>query len=81
MEKIMDTLFGPLPKEYCGYFYYISIFVYIAFLLALISFITLILKERPKNFYPYVIGIIGVLSYFFFYLQNRILYSMCIHSL
>jgi len=77
----MDTLFGPLPKEYCAYFYYISIFVYIAFLLALISFITLILKERPKNFYAYVIGIIGVLSYFFFYLQNRILYSMCIHSL
>lgn len=81
----IDKLFGPLPKEYCGYFYILSIFFYVL----LIIFIVLSLGYLIKNYnnlkqirfilFIYVIQLIT--SLFLSYFVNRLLYSMCINSL
>jgi len=77
MAGLVDNLFGPLPPEYCLYFYFLSIF----------GFILLVLFAVPALFYgitkrkgiDYYISIIGLsLGYFVFYFQNRLLHSMCV---
>lgn len=73
-----ETLFGPLPKSYCLYFYYLSILGFVLLTLSLISNIALGLnKNKGLDFYlsSFMISI----SYLIFYFQNRLLYSMCIN--
>ena len=81
----IDNLFGPLPKEYCSYFYIMSVFFYVL----LIIFIVLSLGYLLKNYnnlkeikfvlFIYVIQLVTTL--FLSYFVNRLLYSMCINSL
>jgi hypothetical protein len=69
-------LFGPLSKDYCLYFYFLSIagFVFFAFILIM----TLIIGIRnKKGFNFYMKMLVAALIYLVFYFQNRLLYSMC----
>lgn len=85
MNSVLNNLFGPLPKEYCNYFYIISIFFYVV----LISFIILSLGYLIKNynnlkdikFILLIYGIQVIVSLFLSYFVNRLLYSMCVNSL
>lgn len=72
------SLFGPLPKNYCLWFYYLSVLGFIMmFLLAGSGIYMALTQKKGINIVSVVIGIIG---YSIFYLQNRILYHMCINS-
>lgn len=85
MNSVLNNLFGPLPKEYCYYFYIMSIFFYVV----LISFIILSLGYLVKNynnlkeikFVLLIYSIQVIVSLFLSYFVNRLLYSMCINSL
>jgi hypothetical protein len=69
-------LFSPLSKEYCLYFYYLSVFGFVLFIFSIIAFgITIIQKKKGYDFFLKS-GMIA-LGYFIFYFQNRLLYSMC----
>ena len=69
-------LFSPLPKEYCYYFYYLSIFGFIFLILSIVSFGWIIINK--KKGYDYILKTVMItLGYFIFYFQNRLLYSMC----
>lgn len=77
MDNLMDTLFGPLGKEYCIYFYYLSIMgMFFLTLLLASTLITGILKRKGFDFYLQLLSV--AIGYFIFYFQNRILYSMCV---
>lgn len=79
MGGLMDTLYGPLDRKYCLYFYFLSIlgFVLFVFMLFSILYITIAKKKDSSFYFPMLIASLG---YGIFYFQNRLLYSMCIHS-
>lgn len=79
-NSTMQNLFGPLSKEYCLYFYIISIFcfVFACVIIVMMLFIG-ITKRKGMDFYFIMIS--GALGYGIYYLQNRILHSMCIGSI
>ena len=80
MYSLEEQLFGVLPKEYCMYFYYLSVIGYIFMIVALTSSIGMVLS-KPRDM-TFVMGaLMAVLGYAVLYFQNRLLYSMCSHSL
>jgi hypothetical protein len=75
MASLVDNLFSPLGKEYCVYFYWLSVIAFIFLLLVLYNSLRLLLKGKFKVLY-FVISLIGPgLMYF----NNRLLYSMCLN--
>ena len=76
MNDIIDNLFSPLGKEYCQFFYYLSVlgFIFMAIVLLLGLFIG-ITKKKGFSFYLRMLSL--ALGYGIFYFQNRLLYTMC----
>jgi hypothetical protein len=80
MSDLNEKLFGALPKEYCAWFYYLSVFGFIWLIIAVVMFGSMALtKRRESGFYLSAFMALG--AYGVFYLQNRLLHSMCTHSL
>jgi hypothetical protein len=78
--NFVDTLFGPLSKQYCVYFYFLSIFGFILLAIFIISSILVGLSKRKGlDYYMQVVGI--ALGYAIFYFQNRLLHSMCVGAM
>jgi uncharacterized membrane protein len=79
MDNLQQTFFGPLDKQYCLYFYVLSViglvFVFIVLVGALVMGIS---KKKGIEFY--LSALVGSLGYAIFYFQNRLLYSMCLGS-
>ena len=74
------SLFGPLSRDYCVLFYYLSVVSLIFFFLVLISGIWLIsMKKKPLAFSWHLVWVLVI--YGVFYLQNRLLYNMCSGSM
>ncbi len=77
MDNLAETLFGPISKEYCIYFYYLSIIAFIWFILLVLSTLVIGITERKRmGYYMPMIGV--ALMYLVGYFQNRLLYSMCV---
>jgi len=76
MADIMNTLFGPLDRKYCAYFYLLSIigFVLLA-ILVLSSLMVGLSKGKGLDFYMQMFSV--ALGYAIFYFQNRLLHTMC----
>jgi len=72
-------LFGPLGKNYCIYFYVIAVFCFIAFLLSLVTLVGEIVtfNKTSKLYHTVFVAVIN----FILYLEARILYNMCLHSI
>ena len=78
--NFVDTLFGPLSKQYCVYFYFLSIFGFILSAFFIVSSILVGLSKRKGlDYYMQVVGI--ALGYAIFYFQNRLLHSMCVGAM
>ena len=79
MDNIKQTLFSPLGKEYCMYFYILSVIGLVFVAIVLVSALMIgISKKKGLDFY--FAAIMASLGYVVFYFQNRLLYSMCISS-
>jgi len=77
MSNILDYIYGPLPKKYCIWFYFLSVVGFVFFILALVSYIILAFKKRRSGtFYLQAFSVLSV--YGIFYFQNRLLYGMCV---
>ena len=79
-------LFTPLDKQYCIYFYFMSVFSFITFsiilFIGIISlFYSLFLLKQKINIVFYVNVLSLIISSFMAYLVNRLMYSMCIKTL
>ena len=82
MDNFMNTYFGPLSEEYCVYFYALSIFFGITFVLSVISVITYMFTNYNKiNMSVVTHTFFLLLNSFLAYLVNRLLHTMCMKSI
>jgi hypothetical protein len=81
MSGFEHTVFGPLRKPYCNYFYFLSVFGYIFMIGSLISLLYIGAKTKKTEPKFYMAGFAVIFTYGIIYFQNRLLYSMCIGSL
>ena len=78
----MDKLFGPLGKEWCMYFYLLSIVAYITFVLAVFGLGGYVLTRYKNLNRSHIFNlIIVILNSFIFYITQRLMHTMCIRSL
>ena len=81
----MNMYFGPLSKKYCVYFYYVSIFFFLMYVITLIGAIAFIIKnykDFAKINLSYVINLVMVLiNMLLSYFVNRLLHTMCVNSI
>jgi hypothetical protein len=70
--------FAPLDREYCDYFFYLSVINFILFLYILLAGLYVFLFDKKKE------GLFSILLVslptFVAYFTNRLLYSMCVGS-
>ncbi len=82
MTDFMTTLFSPLNKEWCNYFLFISMIMYIIFILAIFTEVVFIFNHfKTLNFRTIMHGFLMLINAFLAYMVNRLLYSMCVKSL
>jgi hypothetical protein len=82
MSDFMNKFFGPLSKEYCNYFLFLSMFFF--FVLIVVFFMDLFWIY--KNFKSFDIrmftgGVLLLVNIFIVYFVNRLLYTMCSKAL
>ena len=79
LEQInVQSLFSPLTKENCNYFYFVSVISFIVFAINALSFVhSFIFKNKTKLLPLNIMLVTPFLGYF----VNRLLYSMCVGSL
>jgi len=78
----MDTYFGPLPRDYCVYFYILSIAFGIMFVTSVLSIVYFIFTHIKKVNTMFIINSIFILlNTFLAYLANRLLHTMCVKSI
>jgi len=76
MSGAMDNLFGPLGREYCIWFYFLSVLAFISLILFFIPALWRGISTKKDVWY--FLGVLAVtFSYGLIYFQNRLLFSMC----
>jgi hypothetical protein len=82
MTDFMTTLFGPLNKEWCNYFLFLSMFMYVLFVIAVLTEIFFLFNHyKTLDLKMVVNGVLLLLNAFLAYIVNRLLYTMCVKSL
>lgn len=72
----LNDLFGPLGKEYCYYFYILSLFGLIALVLLIVSSLVMIVFGKNSAGFNMQM-VVAVVAYGILYFQNRLLFNMC----
>jgi len=81
MDSFMSNYFGPLGKEYCLYFYLMSIMFFVIMIFAVFGLIfTLIKKRKEVNTMFIINGVMLLTNSILAYFVNRLLHTMCINS-
>ncbi len=75
-----NSLFGPIGREYCLYFYLLSVVAIVVAALVFIPAIYVGITEK-KGFQYFFMALAGIIVYLMAYLQNRLLYNMCAKTL
>ncbi len=74
-----DVLFGPLNRDFCLWFYFLSVIGLILMVFVIITGIILGMSKKVGS--TYYFGVFAVaLTYGITYFQNRLLHSMCMNS-
>lgn len=75
----MNSLFGPLGPKYCDYFYFLTIFFFVIFV---ITTVTVLMKcLNKKSGLKLTDCFILITQPLMLYFINRLYYSMCLGSL
>ena len=77
----MNTLFSPLGKEWCLYYFFILVFVFIVSLIAVFSSLMEVINLKKKTFSSIIVALLPIVTYAILYFQSRLIYSMCLGSL
>jgi len=81
MNNFMDKWFGPLPREYCVYFYALSIVFGIMWVVSLVAIITFVMLHFKKISLTFIINsCMMLLNIALAYLANRLLHTMCVKT-
>jgi hypothetical protein len=80
MAGVMNNLFGPLGREYCIWFYFLSVLSFVSLVLFMIPAVWRGLSAKKNAWY--YLGVLAVtFMYGITYFQNRLLFSMCSGSM
>ena len=80
--SLMERYFGPLPREYCVYFYALSVIFGILFVTTAVSIAYFMITHIKKVNTMFVINSVFILlNSFLAYLANRLLHTMCVRSI
>ena len=74
-QDLDAQLFSPLSKEYCVYFYALTVFSFALLALSTGSAIYYLVEGKLNIFS----GLMSLLGPALLYFNNRLLYSMCVH--
>lgn len=77
----MNTLFSPLGKEWCLYYFFILVFVFIVSLIAVFSSLMEVINLKKKTFSSIIVTLLPIVTYAILYFQSRLIYSICLGSL
>ena len=75
-SSALQTLFGPLSRKYCIWFYWLSILGFVLLILAIVGALVGTFSKKI-GFGVLYAAIPSAIAYAIFYFQNRLLYSMC----
>jgi len=75
----MNNLVGPISDKYCLYFYILSLLAIFFFAVIIIAIVFIGIKKK-MGFSFFFLSILYSMQFLLVYLQNRLLYNMCIHS-
>lgn len=77
-HNFLTKPFTPLNREYCDYFFYLSVINFIFFLYILLAGLYVFLFDKKKEglFTILLVSLPTFVAYF----TNRLLYSMCVGS-
>lgn len=78
----IDNLVGPISEKYCYYFYILSVLAIIFFVVVFAGIVYTAMSSKQK-LNPWYVFLLLVYScqFLLIYLQNRLLYNMCISSI
>ena len=78
----MIKYFGPLPREYCNYFYFLSIIFGMLFMFSTISIVIFLLLHFKKANAMFIIhSLLVLINLFLAYISNRLLHTMCVKAI
>jgi len=76
----INNLVGPIDKKYCFYFYLLSVIAVFFFAIVIVGIVyTGITKKMGLSFYA--LSVLYSFQFLLVYLQNRLLYNMCVNSI
>lgn len=82
MNSLLNSYFGPLPKQWCLYFYFLSIIFGISFALSLISILGFMIFNFKKVNGLFIANSVMILiNLLLAYFVNRLLNTMCVKSI
>ena len=74
----MTTYFGPLNREYCAYFYFMSILFFMLFILAIFGVVMAVIMKGQKMDYLFILNSSMIIfNTLLAYFVNRLLNTMC----
>jgi len=77
---LFDSISGSLPKEYCFYYYVLTIFAFISLLITLFTLVVGLFSKK-LSLELFISLLSAPLAMFLVYLNNRLLYNMCSASI
>ena len=82
MKQFMDDYFGPLSREYCGYFYFLSVMFGFLFVFSILSIVyTVVLHYKKINAMFVANSLVLLINLFLAYFTNRLMHTMCVKSI
>lgn len=77
-----SSIYGPLDKQSCIYFLFLTIVFFIILVFTLLSEILFLIKNYKNITRGNIItGLLMLINIFILYFVNRLFYNMCIRSL
>lgn len=82
MNDILNKYFGPLPREYCVYFYILAIIFGVMFVASALSIAYFMIMNFKKINTMFVVNSLMILfNTLLAYIANRLLHTMCVKSI
>ena len=74
----MTNYFGPLSREYCAYFYFMSILFFVFFIMSIIGVLSAVFMKGKKVDFMFIVNSsMLILNTLLAYFVNRLLNTMC----
>ena len=81
MNELMDSTFGPLGKQYCAWFYWLSVISLVLFVISIVTLLYALFFGNEKLSTGLLMNLLAIsFVYFIPYFENRLLYTMCQNS-